>query len=253
MTLSPFLVAASLTLFRVGGLMLVAPVFSSRTIPSMVRAGLAVLFTIVVWPALPPVPSTLVLGPVLLIGEMVVGLGIGFGAAVLIAGAELAGETLAVQTGLSGATTLDPLTGQGTGVLSQLLGLFVLLLLLVTNGHLVMLEALAASYELVPLGSFMNLTAGAWEVARLFRLLFGVGLQFAAPIIAAVSVGYVALGVLARTSPQLNLLAVAFPLQIGLGFIVLAGSIPLAATFYAAWPDHVAGLSARFLRALVGG
>lgn len=239
--------------FRVGGLMLVAPLLSSRALTPQLRAGIAVLLTLFLVPHVVSLPADFVLGPTALLTEAFVGFGIGFGAAILLAAAELAGEVLAVQTGLSGATALDPLTGQGTGVLGQLLRLFALLLFLVTGGHLVLLEALAASYDVVPAGAPIVASTGVTEIATTFGLLFAQGLQFAAPIIAAVSVGYMALGVLARTSPQLNMLAVAFPLQIGLGLLVLGSILPVAATFYAAWPDHVAGLAARFLAALSSG
>jgi flagellar biosynthetic protein FliR len=247
--LAPF----TLAFFRVGGLMLVAPLFSSRTVPAQVRASLAVLLTLLLLPGIGPLPEGFVLGPAAILVETFVGFGIGFGAAVLLASAELAGEVLAVQTGLSGATALDPLSGQGTGVLSQLLGLFVLLLFLVTGGHLVLIEVLAGSYEIVPVGQAVAVSDGIWALARVFGLLFAQGLQFASPVIAAVSVGYMALGVLARTSPQLNMLAVAFPLQIGIGLLVLGSAFPIVATFYAAWPDHAAGLAGRFLTSLVGG
>lgn len=233
--------------------MLVAPVLSARTIPAMVRAAVAVLLTGLLIAVTPMVAEGFALGPGALASEMVVGLGIGFGAAVLLAGAELAGDVLAVQTGLSGANTLDPLTGMGTAVLGQLLSLFVMVLFLVTGGHLVLLDALAQSFQVIPAGVGIDVTAGAWEIGQIFGLLFVQGLRFAAPIIAAVSIGYVALGVLARTSPQLNMLAVAFPLQIGLGFFMLAGALPLAATFYANWPEHVSGLAERFIVSLVGG
>jgi flagellar biosynthetic protein FliR len=246
----PELVAISLAFFRIGGMMLVAPVFSSRTVPRMVRAGFAVLLTILVYPAVGETSASVVVGPGTLVAEMIVGLGIGLGAATLLAGAELAGEVLAVQTGLSGATALDPLSGQGTPVLGNLLQFVALVLLLVTGGHLFMIEVLATSYEVVPVGAGFDLTAGALELFLTAGLLFTQGLQLAAPIIAAVSVGYVALGVLARASPQLNMLAVAFPLQIGLGLVVLAAVLPMATTTYAEWPRHIAVMAERFLGAL---
>lgn len=249
---SAWAVLLALTLFRVGGLLLVAPMFSSRTIPMTVRVAFAILLVAVLLPVVPAPPVGVAFGPSLIVGELVVGLGIGLGAAVLLAGAEMAGEVLAVQTGLSGATALDPLTGVGTGILSQLLGLFTLMLLLATGGHLVLIEALAVSYEAVPPGTLPDLEYGVLQLTSLFGLLFSTGLKFAAPIIAAVSVGYLALGILARTSPQMNMLAVAFPLQIGLGLLVLAVVLPLAATFYAAWPDHVAGLADRFFMSVGG-
>lgn len=252
-TLSGLLISIALVGFRVAGLMLVAPLFASRTLPVPMRAAIALLLTVLIVPVLPELPAGTVAGPGMFAREMLVGFGIGFGAALLLGGTELAGDMLAVQTGLSGATALDPLTGFGTGVLGQLLSLTVLLLLLVTGGHLVMIEALAASYQLVPVGLEFDAQAGVMELVGMATIMFGIGVQFAAPIIAAVTVGYVALGVLARTSPQLNMLAVAFPLQIGLGLLILGGVLPMAATFYADWPTHVEGLSARFLFSLVGG
>ena len=249
----PQVVLAVLVLFRVSGLMLVAPVLSSSSVPATTRAALTLLITALILPAVGGASAVGVVGPGALVAELLVGLGIGMGAATLVAGAELAGEVLAVQTGLSGASALDPISGQGTGVLGQLLQLFVVLLLLVSGGHLMMIEALADSYQVVPVGSNFSLSAGALQLVRDAGLLFSHGLQFAAPIIAAASFGYVALGVLARASPQLNMLAVAFPLQIGLGFLVLAGVLPLVATSYATWPERIAGLVERFLASLVVG
>lgn len=233
--------------------MLVAPVWSSRTIPGPVRAAFALLLVLLLLPSVEAASRPVGLTAGMFFTELLVGLGLGMGAAVLIAGVELAGDVLSVQTGLSGANVLDPLSGQGTGAVSQLLALIVTLLLLVSGGHLVMLEALSRSFAVVPPGGPINAAGGAWELVRTGGLVFSGGLQFAAPIIVAVSVGYIALGVLARTSPQLNMLAVAFPLQIGLGLVVLAGVLPFAATFFAAWPEHVAGLADRFLRAVVEG
>jgi len=246
-------VATALVFFRVTGLMLVAPVLSSRSVPAMTRAALTVLLTVLMVPAVEAAPADLVVGPGALAAELVVGLGIGLGAATLLAGAELAGEVLAVQTGLSGATALDPISGQGTGVLSHLLQLFVVLLLLVSGGHLVMIDALASSFAVVPVGSGFPLGAGAMELIRAAGLVFADGLQFAAPVVAAASVGYVALGVLAKASPQLNMLAVAFPLQIALGLIVLAGVLPMVATSYAMWPERIASMVDRFLASIVVG
>jgi len=242
-----WLTGFALALFRVGGLMLVAPFWSSRSVPLMVRSALTVLLVTLLIPVLQGSPRPDHVGVLSFVSEWIIGVGIGLGAAILIAGVELAGDVLAIQTGLSGANVLDPLSGQGTGAVSQLLTLVVTLLLLVTGGHLVMLEALARSFEVAPLGVPVDVRSGALHLVRLGALVFYGGLQFAAPIVAAVSLGYLALGVLARTSPQLNMLAVAFPLQIGIGLLVLALVLPFATVFFASWPEHVSGLADRFL------
>lgn len=244
----PWLSGVALASFRVGGLMVIAPIWSSRTVPAAVRASITILLVLLLLPVIDASPRPETVGVASFVAEWVVGVGIGLGAAALLAGVELAGEVLAVETGLSGASVLDPLSGQGTNALGQFLTLIVTLLLLVTGGHLVMLEALADSFGVVPLGGSLDVSGGALELVRMGGLVFSGGLQFAAPVVVAVSVGYVALGVLARTSPQLNMLAVAFPLQIGLGLIVLGGVLPYALTFFGAWPEHIDMLAERFLQ-----
>ncbi len=246
--------AAILVLFRLGGLFLIAPLFASRLLPMQVRGGLALLLTVVVTPLALAVPgSGVTLNFTTLTTEMFVGFGMGFGAAVLVGAADMAGDILATQTGLSGASVLDPFTGQGSAALGQLLGFTVVILLIVTEGHLVMIESVAGSYEWIPLGSRPDLMAGSISLVRGASRLFSTGLQFAAPVVGTVTVGYVALGVLAKTAPQLNVLAVSFPLQIALGLLVLGAALPLLTTHFAAWPVHIDEMTGSFVRALAGG
>ncbi len=246
--------AAMLVLFRIGGLTLIAPFFASRLVPVQVRGALAVLLTVVVTPVAIAMPGAVVqLSVPALMTEVFVGFGLGFGAAVLVGAADMAGDILSTQTGLSGASVLDPFTGQGSAAMGQLLSFMVITLLLVTGGHLVMIESLAGSYAWIPLGSAPDLLAGAAYLIRFGAQLFATGLQFAAPVVGAVGVGYVALGVLARTAPQLNVLAVSFPLQIALGLMVLGAALPLLATHFASWPLRIDEMSGAFVRALAGG
>jgi flagellar biosynthetic protein FliR len=246
--------AAMLVLFRIGGLALIAPFLASRIVPIQVRGALAVLLTIVITPIAISMPGAVPeLNLLSLVTETFVGFGLGFGAAILVGAADMAGDILATQTGLSGASVLDPLTGQGSAAMGQLLSFMVIVLLLVTGGHLVMIESLAGSFAWVPLGSSPDLLAGATSLIRVGAQLFAHGLQFAAPVVGAVGVGYVALGVLARTAPQLNVLAVSFPLQIALGLLVLGAALPLLATHFASWPIRIDEMSGAFVRALAGG
>lgn len=246
--------AAILVLFRLGGLFLIAPFFASRLLTMQTRGALALLLTVVITPIALSTPGADPRVDLLsLATELFVGFGIGFGAAVLVGAADMAGDILGTQTGLSGASVLDPLTGQGSSAMAQLLGFMVVTLLLVTGGHLVMVESLAGSYAWIPLGSHPDLLAGAASSIRVGARLFAAGLQFAAPVVGTVAVGYVALGVLARTAPQLNVLAVSFPLQIALGLLVLGAALPLLATYFASWPLHIDEMSGAFVRAMAGG
>ena len=228
---------AVLVALRLTGLMLIAPVFSAATVPVKWRTSLLILLTVVIQPiAYANMHVIPVLTPATAFGELIVGFGIGLGAAILVGAAQSAGELLAIQIGLSGASLLDPLTRQSSPVLANFLSLFAITVLLALNVHLGMIQALADSLRAVPVGSAMDLHAGLANLLSLGGSLFLVGLRFAAPVIATVMVGNAALAVLSRATPQLNILSVAFPLQIGLGLFALGIALPFIASTLGNWP-----------------
>lgn len=236
---------------RVSGLLLVAPVFSSRTVPTMVKAGMAVLFTMLLAPAAGAhVAGVPALTPASILGEVLVGFAIGLGAALLVGAAEAAGELMAIQIGLSGAAILDPVSNANVPALGTLMQLTALALLLGLDLHLVMLDAVAASARLIPVGSPVDAASGMRGMVEAGSTLFVLGLRFAAPVVAAVLIANVALAVLSKAAPQLNVLQVAFPIQIAIGLAALAASIPLVATFFAGWTGPYDGLVGRVLEAM---
>src|SRR5690606_2874045 len=225
------LATAALLSARVGGLLLVAPIFSGRPVPYMLRAALLVVLTVLLLPlglagatAGGAAPSVT---PATLMAETLVGFAVGLGAAVLVGAAEVAGDLLSIHMGLSGAMLLDPMTQHSVPIPSEFTRFFAVAVFLSLNGHVLMLEALAATVEWAPVGGPVDGAAGAWEMVSLGSRLFVHGLQFAAPVTAAVLVSNVALGILARAVPQMNMLMVAFPVQIGIGLLTLAVALPL--------------------------
>ncbi len=242
----------ALLALRLTGLLWVVPVFSSRAVPGGVRTALLLALAFVLWPAAASAPGAHAarLTAATVLSELVVGFMLGLGAAVFVGAAEAAGDMLAVQTGLSGANVVDPMSLTQLPVLGQLLGLFATALILSTGGHLVIFEALHRSLELVPPGSPVALQEGALAVVALGGMLLELGLRLAAPVVAALMLGNVGLGILARTVPQLNILMVAFPVQIGLGLLVLAATLPALAGAFAGWPGDYGAVAAELLRAL---
>jgi flagellar biosynthetic protein FliR len=236
---------------RMSGLVLVAPVFSARTIPVMVRTALVVLLTVLLAPVamsyLTEVPA---ITPATVITEALIGFAIGLGAAVFVGAAEAAGDVLSVQIGLSGAAIVDPLNNQQGAALGPFLNMFAVVLLLTLNGHFVMLDAVAASVRHLPLGSAANLQAGMGALISLGTTLFTLGLRFAAPVVAVVLIANVALAVLSRAAPQLNILSIAFPIQIGLGLFVMAAALPLLAHWFNGWDSAYDGVLDRIFGAL---
>lgn len=243
-----------LTAARTGGLVLTAPVYSARAVPAPMRTALVLLFAVVMQPAARAhAPLTAVLTPATLLGETVIGMVVGLGAAILIAAAEAAGELLSLQIGLSGAALLDPLSLQQSTALGQFLQLLALTLLLAGNGHLVMLDALAATMERLPIGGALQLAGGAGETVALGSQLFVLGFKFASPVIAVVMVANIALAVLSRAAPQLNILQLAFPVQIGVGLAALVASIPVIALWFMGWDTTYAQMLGRVVSAFTGG
>ena len=239
---------------RITALVWSAPIFSSRVLSMHLKAAITVLLIVILRPAVvmsAPDDLRLTIGAVL--SELVVGLALGLGAAIFVAAAEAAGDMLAVQMGLSGANVVDPMSRTQLPVLGQFLGLFAVTLILATGGHLIILKALAASFDLIPVGSIVDFAEGTFGVVRLGSHLLWLGLQFAAPVVAAMMVGNVALGIMARTVPQLNVLMVAFPVQIGIGLFVLAAALPIIATAFASWGEEYSELAGGLLDGLANG
>lgn len=251
MSVSPFdprvLPVAALLLFRVGAVVLVAPMFSGRSIPMAWRTALTLVLVLLLLPAALTDAGVPRITPAAVAGELLVGFGIGFAAALLVGAAEAAGDIIAIQTGLSAASTLDPLSSMNVPVLGQLLSLTVILLLLLSGGHVAMIGALADSTAVLPVGADVAFTTALGELLRQGGIIMALGLRFAAPVILVVFLTNAALGVLARTAPQLNVFVLAYPLQIGLGLLTFAVALPFTLRLVGGWTGEYSSMVERFL------
>jgi flagellar biosynthetic protein FliR len=238
---------------RVGGLVLVAPVFSNRNVPGTVKSGIIVLLSILLIPAATTGDNGNAIPVVSLVsflGETLIGFGLGLGAAILIGAAAMAGDIAGTQIGLSGAAVFDPVNSASENVIGQFAALFALTMLLAVDGHVMMIDALSRSFGAIPIGTAVH-AGGLMGMVSSGGLLFSMGLQFAAPVIATVLIGNTALAILSRAAPQLNVLSVAFPIQIGLGLFALAASVPFVGAFYQGWRGVYEGTLTQFLAPLV--
>ncbi len=138
-------------------------------------------------------------------------------------------------------------------VIGQFMQLLTVVLLLAADAHLVMLDAVAVSLREFPSGTVLHPTAGLAAMLSAGSALFLLGIRFAAPVIAAILVTNVALAILTRAAPQLNVLSVAFPLQIGVGLFVLAMAVPFIAATFSHWSADYDALLTRMLGALATG
>lgn len=229
--------ACVLTALRVGGLLLIAPAWSAKVVPMRLRSVLLVIFAVLLLPAARANTDLLSLRitPATFLAETAVGFLIGMAGALIIAAAEFAGELMTTTIGLSGAAIFDPLNNTQGAILQQFMQLMVLIVVLIGGGHVIMLQAVAQSFVSMPLGAPLNIGDGAHAMVLAAKSIFVTGVQFAAPVIAAVLLLNLALAVLGRAAPQLNIMGVAFPLQIGVGLITFAGSLALVVHAMSDW------------------
>lgn len=227
--LEAWLAAFFFPLARVFGLIASAPVFNNASLPMRVKliTGLAITFALA--PALPPLPQIAPAswaGLSILVQQGLIGIALGFTMRIVFAGIDLAGELIGLQMGLGFAVFYDPQNAAQAPIVAELTGLLALLVFLALNGHLMMLALLAESFTVLPVGS-ASFPAAGWEtLLRWGATIFSVGVLLALPLISALLVANIALGVLTKVAPTLNLFAVGFPVTLMAGFAMLALSMP---------------------------
>lgn len=227
--LEAWLVAFMFPLARILGLLASAPVFNNAAMPARIRLATGLAITLALAPVLPPMP-TLAPGSwgglAILAQQMLIGLLMGFTLRIIFTAVDIAGDLIGLQMSLSFAVLYDPQNAGQTPVLSEFLGLLVTLLFLAMNGHLLTLSVLAESFRLIPVSTASLASATFGTFLGWTSIMFAAGLLLALPLIAALLIANLAMGVLARVAPQLNIFAVGFPVTLMAGFIVLMFSIP---------------------------
>lgn len=211
-----------LTMMRVSIVMFMLPVFSTNNIPITVKGAITIVFTLGVWPHLalsgahmPEHPFDMAL---ILLGEAVIGLVLGMAVNFLFMGIQAGGELLGFQMGFTMISFADPLTGNQTGLAAYFLWLASILTFLALDGHLYMIKGFAASFAILPPGALYIGENILWEVLSLSAEVFILALRIAAPVMVALFMVEVALGLVARTSPQIHIMEFGFPIKIGVGF-----------------------------------
>ena len=226
------LIGFLLVLSRVGGLFVLAPGFSSRMIPARVKFVMAVAISLALTPVAMhghPVGQDAGDLAMLIVKELMVGLAFALPLAIVAAGVQAGATLLDTIIGFSFAATIDPINNSQSAVLAQLYSLFAVMVFLLTGGDTVMLEGLAASYRVVPIDSFPDMTELAAQIVPLAGQVFVIGLEIAAPVVIALIVTDAAFGLIARAVPQMNVFLVGLPAKILLGFAVIGASLPFVA------------------------
>ncbi|MBI5889459.1 MAG: flagellar biosynthetic protein FliR [Nitrosomonadales bacterium] len=219
-------------LARILALIASAPILGNRQVPARIKVGLAFAITVIVAPTL-DIPAGLdpasAQGLFILMQQIVAGLIMGFALRLVFTAVEMAGDIAGLQMGLGFASFYDPQNASFTPIVAQFLGIIAALVFLAADGHLYMLAAMYDSFREFPIGAGVPSANAFRTIAEWGGSLFNNALQFALPLIGALLIANLALGILTRSAPQLNIFAVGFPITIAIGFAALMLTIPYLA------------------------
>ncbi|GGB56472.1 flagellar biosynthetic protein FliR [Fictibacillus barbaricus] len=219
-----------LILTRVSAFFLTIPVFSNKNLPVIHKIGLALFLSWIMLYAINPDPvpvnSSFL---ILIIKEAMIGLSIGFIAAIVFYAIQVAGGFIDLQMGFAIANVFDPQTGIQTPLMGRYLYTFAVLFLLATDAHHMLLDGIFYSYKFLPLDSAIaNFGNGSMTkfVISVFSGMFLVALQMAIPIVGTLFLADLALGIVARTVPQMNIFVIGLPLKILIALVLFLVVMP---------------------------
>ncbi|MBR3833268.1 MAG: flagellar biosynthetic protein FliR [Lachnospiraceae bacterium] len=215
-----------LVLVRIACFVAIAPVFGHKSINARLRVLIAACISLTVFMAMDPdMPeyNTVFGFSFLLIKEAAIGLALGFVSSLVMSIISMAGEFIDREIGISMAQSFDINTGTMTTITANLYDKMVYLVILITNLHYYILKAVVRSFEIVPLGSFnMNIPVMYTQVLGFVIEFFLIGFRIAMPIFIAATIINIILGVMTKSSPQMNMFAIGIQMKIILGMLALA-------------------------------
>jgi flagellar biosynthetic protein FliR len=221
----------ALVLCRIGGLFAALPVFGGRRLPARIKIVTVVAITMVCLPILqitpPPMPEDAFTLGLLVAREMLIGLTLAFITQIIFAAVELSGQIIGLQMGFSISSVIDPSMGNQMQIMSVMQSLLATLFFLSLNIHHVFIRAIIDSFTVIPLGNWKMSEALLHFLVKATTDVFILGIRLAAPVMVALLLTSVVLGIMARAFPQMNVFMVSFPLNIGLGFMVLGMTLLL--------------------------
>ena len=231
--LEPYFLSFIFILIRTTSFFFTAPIFGGATNPPQVKIGLGVLFSVLILVATGPVvtdiPATIVEVALLIAMEVAYGLTLGYAVSLVFAGVQLGGMLMGYQMGFAVANVLDPVSNEQVSIIGQFLFLFAMLYFLAMDAHHVLLKGIADSFALAPIGSFAVTQGSITWFVGIFGHMFWLGLKIAMPVVGAIFLIDVALGIIAKTVPQMNVFIVGLPLKSLVGMFILGLAFPFFA------------------------
>jgi flagellar biosynthetic protein FliR len=214
---------------RIGAMLLATPLFSSRQVPVRFRLILMLLITWTIIPMLPEMPPADVLshsGFMIMLQQVLIGVIMGFILQMVFGALVFGGQVVAYSTGLGFASMVDPQNGVQVPVVAQFYLILATLLFLISNGHLLVIELVADSFQTLPVAVDGISRNGLLDIVAWGSRLFAGGLLISLPIVGAMLMVNMGMGVVMRAAPQLNIFSVGFPITMLLGFALMWVTLP---------------------------
>jgi flagellar biosynthetic protein FliR len=217
---------------RIAGFVLTAIPFSATYIPNQVKVWLAVMVAFLVFmvnlKAPLQIPDTIGGYVLQLLGETLIGCILGFMTQIVFAAFQLAGQLLDMQIGFGMVNVLDPQSGVQVPLFGNFLYLFALLCFFVVNGHHVLLTCIVQSYKILPVGGETHFSGNFYNyIFGMAGDMFAIAFKLALPVLGSLLVAQLALGIIARTVPQMNIFMISMPMNIGLGLGLVMVIMPV--------------------------
>jgi flagellar biosynthesis protein FliR len=214
-----------LALTRILAILVQVPVFGSEVVPNQVKIGLAAVIAIIVlpWNPLPASAEAIpwILFAVLILRELIIGLLAGFAAALTFGAFQITGKLIDMSSGFGAGQVFNPAMSEAGGTLDQFFILVVMLYFLLTNGHHIFLQGLQATFVVMPLNQPMP-EINPEALLKLSSGLITAGVQMALPVVGALFLTDLTLGLLAKVAPQINVFFLGLPIKVWVGIFALS-------------------------------
>lgn len=216
-------------LLRGGALLLAMPLFGGPGVPQHVKIGLASLIAMLLYPIIEPAmpPEHLLQLLLMAVQEVAVGLAIGFIVSLFFLGLQMAGQLMDVPIGFGMVNVLDPHFGGQVPILGQFQNVLAVLIYFSINGHHAVLRAFADSYAFIPVGAAAWNGALAAVIVDAVSSMFLLGVRIGVPVMAAAFMTDVALGIVNRAVPQINVFITGYPIKIAIGLFTVVVGLPV--------------------------
>lgn len=222
-----------LVLARISGIFVMAPFFGSVNILPRIKAGLSLFISLAIFGVVSRhiniIPNDLLTYSLLVFSEVAIGLIVGFMVTLVISAFQVSGELYSVPMGFGIVNTIDPLSQIEQPIISQIIGLFALLIFLGFGGHHMMLLAIYKSYEIVPVLTLDSCSILAKTITTTFAAMFLTALKISMPVMGVLFLVTLGMGLLSKAAPMMNIMVLGWAITIVTGLITLIFLFPLLA------------------------